>query len=285
MILIDFNGIAISNIVTQKLAIEENLLRHMILNTIRMYRSKFHEQYGEVVICCDAGNNWRKEVFPQYKYKRKVSRDSDADYWNEIFEILNKIRAELQEYFPYKFMMVDRCEADDVIAQIAFNTQEFGNYEEVLIISADKDFAQLQVMNNVHQYSPMKKNFIKEENPRLMLLQHVLKGDSSDGVPNVLSGDDCFVEGRRQSPVNKKFIQAVMDADWPEDSTVWNEEINRNYQRNKKMIDLSELPEDLKQEIINKFENQDPSANKSKVLGYLMENNCKRLIEDLKDFV
>jgi len=285
MILIDFNGIAISNIVTQKLAVEENLIRHMILNSIRMYRSKFHEQYGEVVICCDAGNNWRRDVYPQYKYKRKVSREASADYWNEIFTILNKIRSEIEENFPYKFMMVDKCEADDIIAQLAFNTQEFGNYEDVLIVSADKDFAQLQVMSNVKQYSPMKKKFIVEDNPRLMLLQHVLKGDSSDGVPNVLSDDDCFVEGRRQSPVTKKFIESVVAADCPEECTFFTEDISRNYQRNKKMIDLSELPEMLKTEIINKYESQDPWSNRGKVLGYLIANNCKRLIEDIKDFL
>jgi hypothetical protein len=60
MILIDYNAIAISNVVTQKLDIDENLVRHMILNSLRMYRSKHRAKYGELVICTDGSKNWRK---------------------------------------------------------------------------------------------------------------------------------------------------------------------------------------------------------------------------------
>lgn len=285
MILLDFNGIAISNIVTQQMGADENLLRHMILNSIRMYRRKHRNKYGEIVICCDAGNNWRRDVFPQYKYKRRKDRGESSMDWDGIFKILNKVRAEIEENFPYKFMMVDKCEADDVIAQLVFHTQEFGNYENVLIVSSDKDFTQLQVFENVDQYSPMRGTFIDDKNPRLTLLKHILTGDGSDGVPNVLSDDDCFVEGRRQRPLRNKVIDQVVKSEDPLSCEVMTEEMKRNFHRNKKMIDLTELPDSLKMEIINKYENQDPSENKSKVLGYLVENKCRRLIEDLEDFV
>lgn len=285
MILIDYNGVAVANIVTQKLDLDENLLRHMILNSIRMYRAKFRNEYGEVVICCDAGNNWRKEVFPQYKYKRKKSREDSPFDWGTIFDVLNKVRDELAENFPYKVMHIDRCEADDIIAQLAIHTQEFGNYEKVMIVSSDKDFAQLQVMDNVHQYSPMKKNRIVEKNPRRELLKHILTGDASDGVPNVLSDDDCFVEGRRQRPVRSKLIENVLLSEDPVNNEHMTEDMKRNFSRNKKMIDLWELPSDLKREIINTFENQDPIENNSKVLNYLIQNNCRRLIEDIGDFI
>lgn len=284
-ILIDYNGVAVANIVTQKLNLDENLLRHMILNSIRTYRAKFRNEYGEVVICCDAGNNWRKEVFPQYKFKRKKSREDSPFDWGTIFDVLNKVRDELAENFPYKVMHIDRCEADDIIAQLAIHTQEFGNYEKVMIVSSDKDFAQLQVMDNVHQYSPMKKNRIVEKNPRRELLKHILTGDASDGVPNVLSDDDCFVESRRQRPVRSKLIENVLLSEDPVNNEHMSEEMKRNFFRNKKMIDLWELPSDLKREIINTFENQDPIENKSKVLNYLIQNNCRRLIEDIGDFI
>lgn len=274
-----------ANIVTQKLDLNENLLRHMILNSIRMYRAKFRGEYGEVVICADAGNNWRREVFPQYKYKRKKSRDDSTMNWGLVFEILNKVREEIAENFPYKVMHIDRCEADDIIAQLAINTQEFGNYEKVMIVSSDKDFAQLQVMDNVAQYSPMKKGLIKEANPRRGLLKHILTGDASDGVPNVLSADDCFVEGQRQRPVRSKLIDSILSSEDPLNNEYMTEEMKRNFYRNKKMIDLWELPQDLKSEIINTFVGQDPSENKSKVLNYLIQNHCKNLIEDIGDFI
>ena len=280
MIIIDYNGIAIGNIVVQKLAVDENLIRHMILNSIRLYRKKFKE-YGEVVIVADAGGNWRKDVYPEYKANRKKSRDESSLDWDEVFRITNMVRDEIAENFPYKVMHVWGCEADDVIAQIVAETQEFGKYEDVMIVSADKDFAQLQVHNNVKQFSPMTKKFIKEENPRLRLAEHVLKGDSGDGVPNVLSDDKVFIEGRRQTPLSKKKKELLIETN----GKGLGEDVYRNYLRNQRMIDLTMCPDHVKHEIINTFEGQDPWHNKGKVFPYLVNKRCKRLIEDIGDFI
>lgn len=259
---------------------DENLLRHMILNSIRMYRSKFYEQYGEVVICTDGSANWRKNVYPQYKFKRKESRDASKIDWNELFNILNKIKHEIKNNFPYKFMDINECEADDIIAHLALETQEFGKHEPVMIISADKDFAQLQSCSNVAQYSPMKKGFIRESNPSQNLREHILQGDKSDGVPNVLSDDNCFVEGRRQTPLTKDKIKLLLN-----NEDALGEEVKRNIQRNRKLIDLRETPQSIVQNIINTYENINVSDNRKKVMTYLIENKCRRLIENLGDFI
>ena len=280
MIIIDYNAIAISNIVTQKLDIDENLIRHMILNSIRMYRTKFKDKYGEVVITGDAGNNWRYQVFPQYKASRKKNRKESKMDWNEIFRVINMVWDELGEYFPYKTIKVDGCEADDAIAALVENTQEFGNHEEVMIISADKDFAQLQKYSNVAQFSPMTKKFIKVEHPRKQLLELILKGDTSDGVPNVLSGDNVFVDGTRQTPLRKPILEALM-----EDPSSQGPEVMRNIQRNRRMIDLESTPQELKEKIIYSYNNQDKWENRKKVFSYLVEKRCRRLLEDVKDFI
>ena len=210
MIIMDYNGIAIGNIMINK-DNDEDMIRHMILNTIRMYKVKFQKEYGDVVIACDGINNWRKEVFPQYKANRKKTRDTSDFDWNEAFRILNTVREELRENFPYKVIHVDGCEADDIIGTLVENTNEFGNHEKVMIISADKDFAQLQKFDNVAQFSPLTKKFVKEEHPRRFLLEHIIKGDTGDGVSNVLSNDDVFVEGIRQTPVSKKKMEAIIE--------------------------------------------------------------------------
>ena len=280
MILIDYSAIAISNIVTQKLDIQEDMVRHMILNSIRMYRSKFKEKYGEVVIAGDAGNNWRYGAFPQYKAARKKNRKDSKLDWQEIFRIINLVWEELGENFPYKTIKVDGCEADDIIGVLAQNTQEFGNHEEVMIISADKDFAQLQKYKNIAQFSPMTKKFIKEEHPRKQLLELILKGDTSDGVPNVLSGDNVFVDGSRQTPLRKPIIEALM-----QDPTSQGQEVLRNIQRNRKLIDLESTPKVLKENIIHSYNKQDRWSNKSKVFPSLVEKRCRRLIDDIKDFI
>lgn len=284
MILIDYNGIAVSNVVTQKLDIDENLVRHMILNSIRMYRSKYKDKFGEVVICCDGFQNWRKEYYPQYKHKRKADRKKSNIDWKELFRITNMVLEELKEFFPYKVVEHDRCEADDIIAAIVEDTQEFGKYEQVMIISSDKDFAQLQKYDNVHQYSPITKKLIKEPHPRKQLMELIMKGDQADGVPNVLSGDDVFVEGIRQTPLRKKIMEDMIDKVTDIDS-VKGEEWMRNYIRNKTLIDLSETPKDIKSEIIYNYDNQDKWSNKSKVFPYLIEKRCRLLLEDVKDFI
>ena len=283
MILIDYNAVAIGNLVVQRLDVEENLLRHMILNSIRMYRQKFQNEYGEVVIVADGQANWRRDVFPQYKYKRRKSRDESKIDWNEAFRIINMVRDEIRDHFPYKVMHEPNCEADDVIARLALETQEFGKHEPVMIISADHDFIQLHKYDNIKQYSPMLKKFVKDKNPRLYSMTHIFKGDGGDGVPNVLSDDNVFVDDRRQTPVTKKKLDAWLEAE--DLQKVMGDTIYRNYLRNKKMIDLTETPDAIKEQIINSFENQDPGKNKGKVFPYLVRKRCKRLVECVQEFI
>ena len=284
MIVVDYNGIAISSVVVQKLAIEENMIRHFILNTLRMYNKKFRKDYGQMVIACDS-STWRREYFPNYKFKRREGREKDEvekANWDEIFRIINTIRDEIQENLPYRVVKVDGAEADDIIGTLTLETQEFGKHDDVMIVSADKDFVQLQKYKNVKQYSPMQKKFVTEKNPNTYLFEHVLKGDSGDGVPNVLSGDNVFAEGIRQTPVTRKKLDY-----WAENAqdlqSVMEPEIYRNYMRNKKLIDLEEIPEDLRTEIINTYESQEDTPN-NRVLKYLISKRCKNLISDIEDF-
>ena len=278
MILIDYNAIAISNVVAMKMDVEENMVRHMILNSIRMHRVKHKEKYGEVVICCDGGKNWRKEYFPAYKHKRKSARKDSKMDWNELFRITNMVLQEIKENFPWKVVEVDECEADDIIGEMVRYTQEFGQYENIMIISGDKDFAQLQKFDNVAQYSPVQKKFIKEDNPRLQIWNLVLKGDTSDGVPNVLSADNCFVDEIRQTPLRQNKIDQLI-----EDPKSLGEEVYRNYLRNKNLIDLDYTPEAIKKTIVERYDSY--VVPKQNVLNYLMEKRCRMLIESVTEFV
>lgn len=280
MILIDYNAIAISNVVTQKLDIDENLVRHMILNSLRMYRSKHKNKFGELVICTDGKKNWRYDVFPNYKFKRKDARKESKMDWNELFRITNMVLEEIKENYPYKVVEHERCEADDIIAAICENTQEFGKHEPVLIVSSDKDFVQLQKYDNISQYSPMKKKFIKEEHPRKQLIELILKGDQADGIPNVLSNDDVFVEGIRQTPLRKNIIEELT-----KDPLSMGKEIYRNYQRNYKLINLSMTPDLVKEEIIYNYESQKPPTDKKLVFNHLIDKRCRMLLENVEEFV
>lgn len=282
MILVDFNQIALSNIFVQKLN-EENMIRHMILNSLRMYNVKYRREFGNMVICCDAGNTWRKQYFPYYKANRKKNRDSSDLDFNEIFRILNMVRDEISQNLPYKLIQIDGCEADDVIASLVMETQEFGKDEKVMIISSDKDFIQLQKYGNVSQFSPMQKKVVTDKNPRMYLFEHVIKGDTGDGIPNILSTDDTLVtEGKRQTPVSKKKIEHWLEN--AEDlKSVMDDDTYRNYQRNKTLIDLTEIPVDVREKIINTFESTKVPM-KMKVLNYLIKKRCNLLIDSVEEF-
>ena len=281
MILLDYSQIALSNIIVQKLN-DETMIRHMILNSIRMYNKRYREEYGQMVICADGMNTWRKEYFPEYKAHRKKARDNSEMDWTEIFRILHLVRDEIKENLPYKVLHMDGCEADDIIGTLAMQTQEFGMHEPVMIVSSDKDFIQLQKFNNVKQFSPIQKKMVANENPRTYLWNHILRGDSGDGVPNVLSKDDTFVSESKQTPLRQTRID-----DWIHNAErlreVMPEEIFRNYQRNKKLIDLSDIPEDIQKNIINTFNGQKPPM-RMKVLNYLIKKRCTNLIEVVEEF-
>jgi len=281
MILIDYSQIALSNIIVQKLN-DENMIRHMILNSIRMYNKKYRNEYGQMIICADGMNTWRKDFYPFYKANRKKSRDESSMDWTEIFRILHLVRDEIRDYLPYKVIHMEGVEADDIIGTLTMQTQEFGMGEPVMIISSDKDFIQLQKFNNVKQFSPIQKKLVTDPNPRMYLFNHVMRGDSGDGIPNVLSPDDTFVTERQQTPLRKTKI-----AEWLDQSdnlrNVMDEEIYRNYQRNKKLIDLTNIPEDVQQNIINNYNGQTKTPN-MKVLNYLITKRCTNLIEVVEEF-
>jgi len=281
MILIDYSQIALSNIIVQKLN-DESMIRHMILNSIRMYNKKHRDEYGQVVICADGMNTWRKEFFPEYKASRKKNRDESSQDWTEIFRILHTVRDEIRDYLPYKVIHMEGVEADDIIGTLAMQTQEFGQDEPVMIISSDKDFIQLQKYKNVKQWSPIQKKFVTDKNPRTYLFNHIMRGDSGDGIPNVLSADDTFISENSQTPLRQTKID-----NWLEHSDNLREhmddEIYRNYQRNKKLIDLTDIPEDIQESIINNFNGQAKTPN-MKVLNYLIKKRCNHLIEVVEEF-
>ena len=283
MIIVDYSGLAIATIVVNKVD-DEDLLRHMILNSLRQYRVKYKKDYGELVLAIDGKNNWRRGYYPQYKANRKKKREEDSFDWARAFEIMHDVKQEIMDNFPYKVIEVDECEADDVIGTLCENSQEFGEYEDIMIISADKDFLQLQRYSNVNQYTPLLKKEYKEEAPLVGLVEKILTGDAGDGVPNVLSDDDVFVDGRRQTPLSKKKKELIKE-DLAEGELLYAASWYRNYQRNETLIDLTKTPDRLKKQIIEKYNSQDQWHNKGLVFPYLINKNMKMLIESVEEFI
>ena len=286
MILLDLNQVMISNLMIQiqggKADLQEDLIRHMILNSIRMYRQKFKE-YGELVICCDDKNYWRKDVFPYYKAHRKSDREqSDLD-WSKIFEILNKVRDELKENFPYRVLQVPRSEADDIIGTLVHRFGKILNNEsteKILILSGDKDFGQLQVYSNVVQFSPVTKRWIKVDDAERFLKEHVMKGDRGDGIPNFLSKDSCIIAKERQRPLPSKKLNEWVKMD---PSEFCDREMMRNYMRNLDLVDLKRVPNNVRDQVNSMYDNYVVPERKG-LLNYFIKNKLKLLTECIGEF-
>ena len=266
--------------------VDDALIRHLVLNNLRYYRSKFTEEYGELVICCDSKHYWRRDYFPHYKANRKKDRASSGYDWNFIFESLNSVRDEIKTHFPYKVLEIYGAEADDIIATLVkSNDGDAPN----LIVSSDKDFIQLHGYN-VKQYSPVSKKLLNGSDPVGYLREHIFKGDRSDGVPNVLSADDTFVAEKRQKPMRKTTLATLTEAmntsdaidlhnlaKCPRDTWI------RNYQRNETLIDLNKIPNDIENEILNQFGNTEV-GDRSKLFNYFVEKKLNNLIQSIGDF-
>ena len=288
MILIDLNQVLLSGLMAQianqkpKLQLEEHLIRHMVLNILRTHVNNFRKDYGEVVLCCDNRKYWRKEFFPFYKAGRKKTREkSDLD-WHLIFDMLAKFKRELKENFPYKVIDVEGAEADDIIGTLV---PRHIMHEDVLIISSDGDFLQLQMYNGrsqfkIKQYNPAQKKFIISENPLDELKEKIIKGDKGDCIPNVLSPSDCFVRDLRQTPITKGKLDKLMESNYGD----WEDENARiGFSRNQTLIDLRNIPDDIKDKIINTYEEVKP-ASKQKILDYFIANKLRNLMDVIEEF-
>jgi hypothetical protein len=297
MILIDYSQVALAAILTFQRELKgtesevKNLIRHVTLSTIKSYKKKYGKEYGDLVICCDGRKYWRKEFFEHYKGMRKSNREkSDLD-WGLIFDTLSEMRVDLANHFPYKVLHIDRAEADDIIAVMTKYVQENelvqeGLVEEsqkVLILSSDKDFKQLQLYPNVKQWSPMQKKYVTATKQEIIeyKIEHIVKGDTGDGVPNILSKDDVFMNGERQKPMSAKRLQEFFENGF---IACKNDEERRNWHRNATLVDFDFIPEDVSKTIIDSYLNTKPTGDKMAIMQYLIDHKCRLLLDELEDF-
>lgn len=293
MILIDYSQVALGNIYnfSNDLAVNRkadsdptNILRHCILSTLKSYKKKYGKEYGELVICCDGRNYWRKSVFPHYKANRKKKREASDLDWKAIFDAMSTIRDELIENFRYKVINIDECEGDDIIAILAKNTENFGNHEPVLIISSDGDFKQLhQIGSHVKQWSPIMKKYLKytEKEIEEYIVEHIVKGDSGDGIPNIVSPDDIFVSEGRQGKITAKrlheFFEKGRDACRTDLEKI-------RWDRNRRLVNFDEIPDYIAERILNSYNTYVVKGSKNKIFNYLVDKKCKLLLSEIEEF-
>ena len=278
MILVDLSQLLVaSTFVSMKKGeteVDIKRLRHLLLNSLSKYRRQYANEFGELVICCDGSLSWRKDVFPNYKIGRRTGREESPLDWNQIFGCFEQLKKELRETFPYKVLQINRAEADDIIGTLVME-RKFSS-PKTMIISSDKDFIQLQRYHDVFQYSPVAKKLLNGVDPEEYLREHILRGDKSDGIPNVLSDDDCIVSGIRQVPMTKKLIKSWKHIPMPE-------EHKERFERNTTLVDLRYTPYDLQKEILEQFDAKE-LGSRDKIPAYLAEHGLETLTKKIGDF-
>lgn len=282
MIIVDYSQVCLANLMKQignskNNEIEVDLVRHMVLNSIRSISKRFKNN-GNIVIAADGPSYWRREVFPNYKANRKKAREKTGHDWAAIFQILHKIRDEMAENMPYRVIRVDGAEADDIIAIL---TKKYCPHENVIIVSHDNDFVQLQTNKNVKQWSPVQSRFITTKTPHRDKLEHILRGDRGDGIPNVLSPDDCLVTGQRQKSLNSERITEWLEMDY--EKLMNDPQIAHGFSRNRMLIDFDNIPTKIVEEIILQYENIKPKP-RAMMMNYFMANRLTNLLNSIEEF-
>jgi len=287
MILIDFSGIALSGIhaLAKDVSGEdfnEDFFRGTVLSSLRSHKVRFAE-YGDLVICLDKGPYWRKEVMHEYKANRKKAKEKSTIDWSEVYTWMDNIILDLQTLFPFPVLVVDSCEADDIIAVLC---QKYHSRETNLIISNDQDLLQLQRYQGVKQYSPMKKSFISSNNTIKELGEKVLRGDSGDGVPSIKCDNDHFVkeEKTRAKPMKKAEVELWSSLSGLALMEALPKEYHKNYIRNKKLIDLSYIPQHLVDKILEDYDRPANPYSCMRLLAYFSKHKLRRMAEMTEDF-
>lgn len=283
MLIMDFSNIAFSQVLDfhakTKEQVDMHVVRNLCIGKMKSIKDKLKDFDDEIVIAFDSRHYWRKDIFPHYKGKRKAAREASTFDWNAFFPMFDAFKQELREYFPVKCIEVHGAEADDIMAVLS---ARFGPHRPVCIVASDGDMIQVQqhVCPSVKQYSPWHKKFLTPKNAEYDLFEHICTGDAGDGVPNILSDDDTFmVEGKRQKPLRKTKI-----SEWSKHGIngaeyfAPNAEVLERFVRNRNLIDLRCIPDDLSAKIVEEYDNA--VLNTGKMFGYLTANRLTKILKE-----
>jgi 5'-3' exonuclease len=260
---------------------------HITLNSIRKAWQQFN---GSHVVFCLEGRSWRKDFYEPYKRNRQETRaalnereqEEDRVFW-EAFDTFKDF---IRDKTNCTVLQNPQLEADDLIAGWIQNHPD----NDHVIISTDTDFVQL-IAPNVKQYNGVMEHVITHEgifddkgkpvidkktkepksapDPEWLLFEKCMRGDTSD---NVFSA----YPGVRTKGTSKKVGLTEAFEDRKSKGFAWNNlmlqrwcdhegkehRVLEDYERNRRLIDLSYQPEHIK-EIIAETIAETTNSNKN----------------------
>lgn len=286
MLLIDLSSIVINSVqgAITKEPLSLSMVRHCTLSQILYYKKKYKGYLTKTnkapILCVDSRHYWRKDMFKFYKQNRKKARKKSKMDWELFFEYFNIVKEELQIYVPYPYIHIAKCEGDDVMYILAMKSQE-----PVMIVSADKDMAQCQLHGkDIKQYSPKTKKLITLKSLDYNIIEHILRGDSSDGIPNIKSDADVFLcDDKRQKQISTVMVNDATKLDRTE-LICENKNQLEAFKRNQTLIDMSYIPEQYKKAILDEWKNVQENPPKNRLRKYFIEKRMRLLFNKIKEF-
>lgn len=303
-ILVDLSQIVMSGVITQladdleRPNVEaDSLIKHMVYTMLLGLKQKFGKEYGEMILCADSNKYWRREYFQWYKGHRKHAKEKAKIDWKVVYAALDALIVDLSEYFPYKVIEVENCEADDIIACLTHYYQENeldegglfgGSPKRIMICSSDGDFIQLQKYSNVAQWNNQHKKMVSSSNPKRDLLEKIASGDSGDNIPNVIT-ENVWSQHRAENLEVKLRATPMKSARLEEFSELGEkacktDEERANYARNDMLINFDNIPSHVYDSIINTYATYKKKGNTTKLMSYFTKNRMKVLFGDVASF-
>lgn len=287
----DYNNLCFRMLFIKDVMLESNspnftLWRYKVFEGIFMLLQKF-KSVDEVVIAVDDRNPWRKSYFPRYKESRKSKREKKEKIeWNTVFKEMDNLKKDLKHYMPFKVIKIRSAEADDVIAVIVKNVQK-----NCIISSNDEDYKQLY-SKRVQIWNPMKRDYVKCDNPENFVITKSLTGQSKDDIFNVITPDNWGQTegtiGKRKPGFGPKSAEKVLNEGYEkwlsknnnvEKFDIKGIDYEKNFKRNRVLIDFNYIPNVIVSRIMEDYLNYNfpPPSNmydffkKYNMRGYLDE--------------
>ena len=280
-IFFDFNNLVIRCVFNQDVCQKDTYGKLAYIDWEHWKYLVFSSVYGslnhtknckEIILAVDHRRSWRKDVWERYKESRKKKRDKKDFPWDEFFIKYEELQEEFKAHFPFKMLMVDKTEADDIIGVLVLK-----NEGQSQIISADKDFLQLYDPKNVSIYNPMKKMNVSHPNPEMFIVEECLKGQAKDDIFNIKTPLDWPV-GKRKPGFGPKALDKVIAYGWKQ----WlkDEDLQERYEFNRDLMDFRRIPEDIKKRITDEYEGYD-TPHPEKIYEFFKQHNWPEYLENL----
>lgn len=293
MIFLDYHGYIISqihgysNFIKTAKFDDKFFIERFLVNLGKL--SKRYSKYGTLVIAADSSKRkyWRTKEFEYYKAGRYQKDDDsklsvkDLETREKLKRLPYEIEPIIRKAFPFYFIKSEEAEADDVIATLI---SYFFN-EKHVILSSDKDFIQLQKYD-VDQYDLTRSRWLKSKTPDLDLQEKIFRGDGGDGIPNVLSDSDTLVnQAKKQKRMTQKQLSYLFNLNWEKlakDEKEKDSQLVQRYLENKKLIDLSETPLHVREDIMKQY--FDYGELKNGVMNYCLKSKSGFIFENISLF-